>query len=145
MFMKILENRQDLQVYKKLIIVASAYIDQYHGSAFAPVFDSLLKKGIKCLPRDAKALDILEHILTKQTTTAAKINELLNLRFSDLPTSVRPVFSAKPGHQETAGWKRGDRVYDRLMALINVEENGEAGQWTDVSGDPVKLITVKEN
>lgn len=143
--MKILENRKDLQVYKQVVATVGEYIDKFPATAIAGVFNSLLAKGITSLPKDEHALNIIAFILSKEIPIAAKVNELMNFRFSDLPFSVRPVFLLKPGQQEVAVWQRGGQVYDRVLSLINVEETGESGKWSDASGEPIKLIVNKEN
>jgi len=141
--MRILEQREDLQVFKKLVAVFDEYSSQYPYTAFASFYKQILAKGIKSLPKDKKALEIFSFILDKATTSATKVNEIMNLRFSDLPVEVQPVFLATPAMQDVALWKKDENVYDRIISLFSIEETSSEGIWVNRAGKTITLIKEK--
>lgn len=142
MLTQLLEKRGDLRLYKKLLLVLGEYCDRVPATGLSKVLDELLKAGsTKVLPKDQVAVNILWHILEQNSSSAAKVQDLMNNRFSDLPVCIRPCYM-KDGRKHVAFWERDGKQYDRIMSLINLESTAQ-GHWTDEAGKSVKLIDLK--
>lgn len=139
---KLLEDREDLKLFKKVVHVFGYYCDKLPGTAVEPLYNELLQRGLKCLPSDHVAINVLHYMLDRKLPDASKVGEIMNLRFLDLPADVRPVFLDKDKTETVASWKRGDKIYDRIMSLINLED-GSKGSWVSQSGEAVKLLNNK--
>lgn len=138
---KIRESR-DVSIYQKLLRVLSDYTANVPATGVDKLFDVVSEEGKKILPKDKKALEILDHILSS-ANTARVIHKLLNLRFSDLPVECRPIM--RDGHKHViAHWSRGAEVNDRVKSLIDWENTGVAGRWTDIDGEMVSLIALQK-
>jgi len=138
---KILEAR-DTTLYKKLVSALGEYTTNVPATGINNLFDFAVKHGAKILPKDKRALDILDYILSCDST-ARIIHKLLNLRFSDLPTELRPISKVGRKHQ-VAHWARGASISDRVKDLIDWEGSGTAGKWADVDGEAVTLIDISK-
>lgn len=142
MLKQILEARKDLKLFKKLLMVLGDYCEHVPATGITKVFNSLLEVGsAKVLPKDKAAVEILWHILNQQGSSAHKVQELMNIRFSDLPACVRPCYM-KDSRKQVAFWEKDGKKYDRVMSLINIESTAQ-GSWTDEAGKSVKLIDLK--
>jgi hypothetical protein len=136
---RILESR-DTNLYKKLVAILGEYTTSIPCTGIDDLFDSAIKHGAKILPKDKRALDILDHILSCDST-ARVIHKLLNLRFSDLPAELKPISKVGRRHQ-VVHWTRGANVTDRVKDLINWEGSSAVGKWTNVDGEIVALIDI---
>jgi len=139
MLKRILESR-DTNLYKKLVAILGEYTTSIPCTGIDDLFDSAVKNGAKILPKDKRALDILDYILSCNSA-ARVIHKLLNLRFSDLPAELKPI-SKKGRKHQVVHWTRGANVSDRVKDLIDWEGSGAVGKWTDVEGEATKLIDV---
>jgi len=158
---KLLESAKNLDVYKQIVLMYAEFVDA-HSTAAATIYKQILEVGLKLIPKDDRAIDILVNILispreqgdihTYQQGNGGitdAIQPLENKFFADLPVTVRPVFKKEDGSTETAGWckKVGDKkedvkVFTKVWDLLNF--NGETGgYWCDAAGNEVKLISVE--
>ena len=136
--LKKIQEARDVSLYQRLLKVLGEYSAAVPATGVDKLFDIAVNQGKKILPKDKKALAILEYILS--CGTAARIvHKLLNLRFSDLPVEHRPMM--KDGRKRlVAHWSRDTQISDRVKDLIDFNSSGTAGRWTDIDGDKISLI-----
>lgn len=140
-FRQIISESKDVSIYKKLLCLLGTYCDGFPGTQVDNMFDALVNSGKKILPKDKKALDALNYIIScDQEKDPNIVNAFLNYRYSDLPASVRPVMKAGR-RNETVFFCRGGKVSDKVKDLIDWEGKG-GGFWSDADGKKVQLIAV---
>jgi len=136
---KILEAR-NTNLYKKLVSVLGDYTTGVPATGIDNLFNSAIEHGAKILPKDKRALDILDCILSCGST-ARVIHKLLNLRFSDLPAELKPI--TKTGRKHViAHFGRNGEVSDKIKSLVDWEGSGKLGNWVTVDGEKVTLIDI---
>ncbi len=134
---KLLEAK-DLDLFKRLVRILGAYCKSVPCTGVDRMFDHAVEQGKRVLPKDKFALAILDRILCEKDVPNT-VQTLLNIRFSDLPVEVRPM-SKKGRRHEVAFWSRGDKKFDQVKDLLDLEGAGTAGKWTDPNGEAVQLI-----
>lgn len=135
-----LNEAKDLDVFKGLIVKFEEFTDRYPMTGISRIFKDILDRGLKVIPKDRTALDILYWIV-KRDTDSKTVHDLLNLSFSDLPPTVRPIY--KVGNRKlTAFWCKKGKVYDKVFSLLDFD--GSRGYWSDELGNKVGLIDKKE-
>lgn len=136
---------KDVAIYKQLLRVLGDYVQKTPGTGVDKLFDAAVESGKSIMPKDKRALMILNHILYKKDTTPAIVQKLLNARFSSLPIDIRPIY--KDGRKKVvAAWNRGVNTSDRIKDLIDFAGGSTGGSWADIDGNSVKLIDMtKEN
>lgn len=140
--MDIFEANKPLSVYKKLLKVLGDYSDRFPGTGVGKLFNQTIEQGKRILPKDKLAVDILWFVLSKHSTAAA-VQKLLNMRFSNLPIKLQPI--VKNGRsKEVAFWTRDSKISDKVKDLIDFDGKGTKGAWSDVDGDKVKLLDISE-
>jgi len=72
------------------------------------------------------------------------VHALLNTRFARLPVEYKPMINVN-GKYEVAMWTRGKTIYDRVKDLIDWENTGQAGNWTDINGNKAKIIDMSNS
>ena len=140
--MKNLFEAQDVELYKKLLRILGDYSLKAPMSGIDKLLDTAIEQGKKVLPSDKNALNILAFVLDDSVPSA--IQNLLNLRFSDLPVSVRPITKAGKRH-EVCWFTKNTLVSDKVKSLIDFEATGKKGQWTDLNGKKVALIDITKS
>jgi hypothetical protein len=138
--LKRIQEARDTNLYKKLVAILGEYTTNVPATGIDDLFNSAIKHGAKILPKDKRALDILDYIVSCNSA-ARVIHKLLNLRFSDLPAELKPISKKGRKHQVVC-WTRGANVSDRVKDLVDWEGSGAAGKWTDVDGEAAKLIDI---
>lgn len=134
-----LNESQGLNLYKKLLNNFSDFVDKQPGTGMGRIYRKLLDAGIKCMPSDKRALEILSFVLSSNVSKS--IQDLINTSFVDLPMDVRPVY--KVGNSRfVAFWNKDSKIFSKTMDLIDYD--GVKGSWSDEKGDAVTLITPKE-
>ena len=140
--LKKIREAKDVSLYQKLLKVLGDYTATIPFTGVDAMFDVVSEHGKKVLPKDKKALEILDFILSSGIT-ARVIHKLLNLRFSDLPVECHPI--TKNGRKHVvAHWSRDKKISDRVKDLVDFDMSGKAGRWTDVDGEAIKLIPIKK-
>ncbi len=140
--MEKLFEAKNLDVYKKLLRILSEYCKTMPMSGMNRIFDQVVENGIKILPKDKLALEILDCVL-QEDNVASSLQDLLNMRFSCAPVACLPQI--KDGKdQKVASWKRGELISDKIKDLINWEGTGTAGSWSDAKGGKVTLIDMHQ-
>ena len=139
---KLLEAAQDLNIYKVILDRFAEFVDSQPGTGMDKVYRQLLDCGLKCVPKDKRALEILTNLALGMSTPAV-IQNLLNTSFSDLPITLRPVYNAAP-RKPVAFWSKGGKLYSKVFDLIDIEGEGSKGLWTDEQGNKVELINLIE-
>lgn len=99
----------------------------------------MLELGLKCVPKDVKALAILDQVMNNEPPVA--INKLVNGSFSEFLEDVRPIYRTEQGLVSTAAWCVGDKPSNRVVSLIST--TGEAGYWCDSNGTKVSVIAIE--
>jgi hypothetical protein len=140
---KILEAK-DLTLYKRLLSVLGEYSILVPCTGVSKMFDLAVKGGIKVMPKDEMAHDILRYVLysVEAKSVAGIVHKFLNMRFSDLPVEHRPMIKVSKRH-EVAFWARGKVLSDRVKDLINFDDTNDVGYWSDVDGNKQELIDLK--
>jgi hypothetical protein len=129
---------KDLKVYKRLIELLGTYCLSLPATQAQKYYDLAIKNGGKIIPKDGKAISILNSILSSKESTPTKVQKLLNIRFSDLPIDKRPL-NKDSRRVFVAFWMGDGKVCDKVLDLINFEL-GESGYWCDMKGNKVKLM-----
>lgn len=137
----ILEGR-DLTLYKQLLRTLGEYTDSFPATGVDRIFNSMVRRGLKSVPKDKKALDILDSLIYGcpggDPSMPRIVSDLLNKRFSDLPFPVRPVFM-NGRKREVAFFSKGGRLHDRVISLLLVGDEPVEG-WVDVNGKKVEIV-----
>jgi len=131
-----------VDLYQKLLKTLGGYSVDIPATGVDSLFNAVAEYGKKVMPKNKKALEILKWLLT-DAAPAQVVHKLLNLRFSDLPVSHRPISKAGRKHQ-VAHWTRDGKISDRIKDLISWDGSGKAGNWTDVDGEKVTLIPIEK-
>jgi hypothetical protein len=87
---KILESSLDLIIYKKFLTILGNFIVRFPCTGTDNLFDVLANAGKKILPKDKKALSILNYVLDMNSESSS-IQRFLNMRFDDLPADIKPL------------------------------------------------------
>lgn len=138
--MIILETKE-LNVYKKLLRALGSYSENFPATGVDKLFKSIVASGLKSIPKDKKALEILDRVLSVGSFAAA-VQQILNLRFADLDMDVRPVYMTDRGTKEVAFWGKSGMVNDRVLSLVDFDGKGKDADWTDINGKKVDVIDV---
>lgn len=136
--MEKLFEAKNLDVYKKLIRILSEYCKTMPLSGMNRMFDQVVEQGIKILPKDKLALEILDCVL-QEDNIASSLQDLLNMRFSCVPVACVPQIKGGKD-QKIASWKRGELISDKIKDLINWNSESGTGSWSDCEGNKVTLI-----
>ena len=135
--LKRIVEAKDVTIYKALIQILGDYSKSYGMTGVARLFQKAVDNGVKILPKDKAALDIIQSIVMVDSSSGA-VQQLLNTRFSTLPIHVCPI--AKVGRaKETAFWNSNGKFGDKVLDLINFDGKA-AGYWSDVRGNKVSLV-----
>jgi len=138
---EMLNEAKDLKLYKKLLRVLGGYADKFPATGVSKMFRAALDGGIKCVPKDKRALSILACIVDTDESIPAQVQKLLNVRFADLELVCRPIY--KDGNaKNVAFWNVDGEVNDKILSLMNFD--GKAGQWSDAEGKKVSLIDIQD-
>ena len=139
---KYLLEAKKLTIYKKLIRLFGDYSERFPATGVDNYFKVATEKGVKILPGNSRAQDIVYSILDDDTSVPTKVTDLLNKRFSDLDMDIRPMF--KNGkRKEVAFWERDGQITDKVIDLIGWED-GKTGRWVNAHGEKVSLIDMEE-
>jgi len=134
--MNVFESK-DLTVYKRLLRTLGEYSESFPATGVSKMFRSVLENGLKVLPKDDDALNILSFVLLGKSVPAI-VHALLNTRFSDLPVEIKPLY--KVGNSTmVAYWCKGKVVSDKVLDLLKFDTK-EKGYWCDEKGKEVKLL-----
>jgi hypothetical protein len=130
-----LDEAKDLTLYKKLVVVFSDFVDKYPGTGVGNIYRNLVEVGIKSMPSDKKALDILKYVIENYS-----VSDIMNKRLSELPITLKPVY--KQGNTKLCAFYCVDgKLHDRAINLLNFE--GKKGNWTDENCEKVSLLDLK--
>ena len=140
--LKKIREAKDISIYQRLLQVLGDYSGSIPCTGVDKLFDVASEHGKKILPKDKKALEILDYILSGGTT-ARVVHKLLNLRFSDLPVECRPIMKDGRKHLVTH-WSREKKISDRVKDLIDFDLSGKTGHWVDIDGEKADLLPIKK-
>jgi len=140
--LKKIREAKDVNLYQRLLKVLGDYSASVPATGVDNLFDVAAAQGKKILPKDKKALEILDCILSSGSV-ARVVHKLLNLRFSDLPVECKPIMKDGRKHLVTH-WSRDGKISDRIKDLVDWENTGKAGGWTDIDGEKVDLIPIQK-
>jgi hypothetical protein len=136
---QLLNEAKDLGLYKKLLRVLGGYSDKFPATGVSKLFKDVLDKGMKVIPKDKRAQRVLAKILNSEDSVPAKVQQLLNIRFADLPMDCRPIYKDGKSKQ-VAFWQVDGKVNDKVLSLLSVDS--KSGHWSDVNGSRVSLIDI---
>jgi len=138
--MSLLNEAKDLNVYKKMLEIFSDFTDRYPGTGMSRVYKSLLDTGLKCIPKDKRAVEMLSYVLSDNTPKS--IQELINTGFADLPITIRPLYKA--GQQKLVGfWSKDGKVLGKTFDLLSLGDEGK-GFWCDEKGEKIDLLDLSK-
>lgn len=129
---------KNVDIYKRLLNIFGDFIDKYPCTGVDTLFDMLVEKGIKCLPGDARALAILEYMVSECESSSASVQKILNMRFIDLPVELKPIAKIGKRH-EICFWCKDGQVSNQIKSLLNFE-GGPKGSWSDANCEKVELL-----
>ena len=141
MIRELMEGAKDLSIYKRILKAFSDFTEMYPGTGMVSVYRQLLETGIKCISKDKRALEILDYVASSNSSKV--VQDLQNTHFADLPIVCRPIYQAGTA-KLVALWKKGDKVYDRIYDLINLDGESAKGSWVNEKGEAVELIDLEE-
>ena len=136
----ILRENKKLDVYKTLVVVLGEYSDKFPATSADNLFNQAVQNGVKVLPDDKRAVQILGSIVSGGASVPAKVQELLNVRYVDLAIDIRPLHK-KGDKTYVAFWYKEGNVYDKVIDMVGFDGKG-SGYWSDASGKKVKLISL---
>ena len=138
---EMINEAKDVNLYKKLLRTLGGYADKFPATGVSKMFKETLDKGMKVVPKNKRAQDILVCILDADESVPAKVQKLLNLRFSDIDIVCRPIY--KNGNaKQVAFWQVDGQVHDKVLSLLNL--GGKDGSWSDMEGKKVTLIDIQD-
>jgi len=130
-----LNEHRDVKLYKNLLDYFERLAIIYRKSGVDKTYKHLLKHGLRSMPDDDRAQEILEYMVVNYPPSV-----LLNKTFADLPVDVRPIY--KIGNAKlVAFWKTEDSLSNKLFDLLGHEVHGH---WTDARGNKITLIKIGE-
>jgi len=138
---QVLESKETT-IYKKLLNIFGDFCDNHPATSVDGLFELLIEKGIKILPKDKRALDILNCMVCGCDSIPMQVQKILNMRFGNLPTELKPITKSGRRH-EIAFWCKDGSVFDQVKMLLNFEGKG-VGFWSDANGEKVTLIDTVE-
>jgi hypothetical protein len=130
---------KDLSCYKKLLNVFGSYTDAFPATGVDRLLNKAIENGMRIMPKDKRAVEILNYILSMSKSAPARVQELLNVRFSDLPINFKPIFKVG-NRREVAFWNADDRLSDKVVSLLDFEGAGKGGFWASVDRKKVDLV-----
>lgn len=140
----IFEAAKDLALYKALIRTLSEYADKFPATGVDKIANSAMERGISTIPKDKQALAILGSIINDKTLSpAARVQKLMNLRFTDLPVEVRPIYK-RVNRKLVAFWSVDGKLHDKVFKLLNID-GGPAGFWADLDAKRVSLVDLTKD
>ncbi len=134
---KKIQESKDVNIYKRLLTIFGEYSSAFPCTDVSNLFDVLVEEGKKILPKDKRALKILEYLLFCYSAPDV-IQKILNIRFADLPVEIKPI-TKKDDKHEVASWERNGVISDRVKDLVSWKGEGQ-GKWSDIDGEKVTLI-----
>jgi len=138
--LKEINEAKDLQIYKKMLSLFGDFVDRYPGSGVGMIYRDMLEAGLKCVPKDKKAQQILLFVLSDNAPKA--VQALLNTRFVELPVPVRPMY--KLGNTKIAAfWSKDGNLLDKAFDLLGLKGASAAGTWVDSDGEKVQLLALE--
>jgi hypothetical protein len=132
-----INEAKDVNVYKKLLNILSKWCTKFPMTGIDTILDQVIDKGKSILPKDKRALAIIDHVLSADSFSEA-VSNLLNMRFADLPTSLKPIATVGKKH-ELAFWNTECRISDLVKDLLNFN-GGKSGFFCDTGGKKVTLL-----
>lgn len=140
--LKKIQEARDVNLYQRLLKTLGDYSASVPATGVDNLFGVAAAQGKKILPKDKKALEILDYILSSGST-ARVVHKLLNLRFSDLPVECRPIMKDGRKHL-VAHFGRDGKISDRVKDIVDWENTGKAGRWVDIDGEATSLLPIKK-
>ena len=138
--LKELAESRDLNIYKKMLAMFGDFVDRYPGSGIGMIYRDMLEAGLKCVPKDKKAQEILSFVLSDNAPKA--VQGLLNTRFVELPVPIRPTY--KSGNTKIAAfWSRDGTLLDKVYDLLGLRGESAGGAWVDPNGEKVTLLAME--
>jgi hypothetical protein len=136
---KALTEAADLNVFKDIIKTLGEYADKFPATGVEDLLDKLISAGVKCIPKDKKAQEILTHVIHSGPPPGA-VQKLLNMRFAELPYDLRPLHRSGRRHR-VAMWCVDGSVTDKVQGLLKL--NSKSGYWSDTNCDKVTLMKIE--
>lgn len=140
MVMMINESK-DVSLYKKMVSAFGEFTEMYPGTGASKIYQALLSKGHKCMPKDKRAQDILFFCLDNKSDSGAA-QCLMNTNFSSLPTVLCPNYLENK-KKMIAFWNASGQLCSKAIDLVDLEMTSGKKFWSDEKGEKVTLIDVQ--
>lgn len=125
-----------LMTFNKIIHSLSQFCWKYPGSNLEDILKKLSDRKEEAIPKDHLAIYILQHLFYDVPgENDGGINSLKEMRFSDLPPHLLPLYLGERDKIEIAYWGNKNDVSDRILSLLNLD--GQNRFWCDVNGKKV--------
>lgn len=132
----LLNEAKDLKIFKRILDLFGEFVELYPGTGMSRVYKSILDAGMKSMPKDKRAIEMINFVVTNNVPKS--VQDLQNTSFNDLPISLRPLY--KSGNSKlVAFWGREGKLGNKVFDLLDLEGEGK-GKWVDEKGEPVTLI-----
>ena len=92
-----LNESVELDLYKRLLTVFGDYVEVFAGTGYAGMLDKFIAGGVRVIPKDKKAREVLGSVLWTAKSIPAIVNDVVNMRLSDVVRDVRPRY--REGHK----------------------------------------------
>jgi hypothetical protein len=136
--LKKLSEATDLNLFKRILSAFSCFVERQPGTGMSRVYKSMLDSNVKMMPKDQRALDILDYIC-KNKSDSALVQDIMNTSFTDLPCTVRPVY--KNGSSKVvAFWCCDGKIFGKAADLLDLDGKSGSKFWSDEKGNKVDLI-----
>lgn len=134
----------DLGLFKRILGAFSCFVERQPGTGMSRVYKGMLDVNVKMMPKDKRALDILDYVV-KDKSDSAIVQDVMNKSFGELPCTVRPMYKAG-STKLIAFWCVDGKIFSKVADLLDLDDRGGTKFWSDEKGSKVDLIdlTIEE-
>ena len=139
MLIDISKNKK-LTIYKSIITNFHDYYTRFPMTVSDKYLELIVYNGLKIVPTDERAQDVLIYILSTYDKPEACVQHLLNDKFDSLPPEIRPVVEVEKGDGKfaTAKWANDTGEHTSIWSMINLDGSKKA-YWS-LNDEKVKLV-----
>ena len=135
---KKLSEATDLGLFKRILGAFSCVVERQPGTGMSKVYKAMLDVNVKMMPKDKRALDILDYVV-KDKSDSAIVQDVMNKTFTDLPCTVRPTY--KVGSSKLiAFWCADGKIFNKVADLLDLDGGSSTKFWSDEKGAKIDLI-----
>ncbi len=137
------DTAKSLEVYKQILEILNSYTDIFDNTLIGYHLESIISKGIKVLPIDTRAIEILKQITKNREAIAVKVEMIINGTFDNVGITLRPRYLDNNQDIHVAKWCKDNEISNKIIDLLNFNDS-EEGYWCNDKKEQVTLINTKE-